>query len=85
MPPQGKSHAASFEVILVEESSSPDNIGKVLNRWPLPWLTTHFLMCFSRVEGTENGISQNLHLYTSLPILPCVFMCRVSLELWAHA
>ena len=33
-------------------------------------LTTHFLMCFSNVEGTLNGIAQNLHLYMSLPILP---------------
>ena len=25
-------------------------------------LATHFLMCFSRVLATLNGISQNLHL-----------------------
>ena len=25
-------------------------------------LTTHFRMCFSRVEATENGMEQNRHL-----------------------
>ena len=49
------------------------------------WLTAHFRMCFSRVEATEKGISQNRHLKMSLPNLPWVLMCLVSLELWAHA
>ena len=37
---------------------------------PLFWFTTHFLMCFSNVDATLNGISQNLHLKMSFPIRP---------------
>ena len=44
----------------------------------------HFLICFSRVLGMLNGMSQKRHFIISFPILPCVFMCLVSLELWAH-
>ena len=49
---------------------------------PLPWL--HFLMCFSRVLGILNGISQYLHFMMSFPVRPWVFMCLVSLLLWAQ-
>ena len=48
------------------------------------WPATHFRMCFSRVLATLNGISQKRHLKMSLPILRCVFMWRVSLELCAQ-
>ena len=45
----------------------------------------HFLMCFSRVVCWLNGIAQKWHLRTSLPTpCPWVFMCRVSLLLWAQ-
>lgn len=76
-----------------------DQVSLVLNEESSSWLpgygmpsfgpccttTTHFLMCFSNVLGTENGISQKRHLYVSFPCLPCVFMCLVSFELCAHA
>jgi len=43
-------------------------------------LTTHFRMCFSKVDGTLKGIPQYRHLNISLPTRPCVFICRVNLE-----
>ena len=30
----------------------------------------HFLMCFSRVLGILNGMSQNLHFMMSFPVRP---------------
>ena len=44
----------------------------------------HFLMCFSRVLGILNGMSQNRHFMMSFPVRPWVFMCLVSLLLWAQ-
>ena len=35
---------------------------------PLP--AEHFLMCFSKVLGILNGISQYLHFMMSFPVLP---------------
>ena len=49
------------------------------------WFTTHFLICFSRVEATLKGMSQKRHLKMSFPIRPWVRMCLVSFELCAHA
>ena len=37
---------------------------------PLFWFTTHFLICFSKVEATLKGISQKRHLNISFPIRP---------------
>ena len=37
---------------------------------PLFVLTTHFLMCFSSVEATLKGMSQNRHLNMSFPMRP---------------
>lgn len=37
---------------------------------PLVWFTTHFLICFSKVEATLKGISQKRHLNISFPIRP---------------
>jgi len=45
---------------------------------------THFLMCFSRVDATLNGISQKRHLKISLPIRRWVFIWRVNLLLCAQ-
>ena len=52
---------------------------------PLFWFTTHFRICFSKVDATLKGISQKRHLNMSLPMRPWVRMCLVNFELCAHA